>query len=102
VLQSLSWISLDRVAGQAESYFYLNGTYPEDADQLAVGFQGHGTLDPWGRSYRLVTRGGKLLVTGSDGSGQPIQNLILTRYLAWEAGDERVEHSAGPGVVLIP
>ena len=102
VLQSLSWISLDRVARQSEAYFYLNGTYPEDADQLAEGSRGHVPLDPWGRPYRLVTRGGKLLVTGSDGSGQPIQSLILTRYLAWEAGNERVEHSAGPGVVLIP
>ncbi len=102
MLQSLSWISLDRVARQSEAFFYLNGTYPEDADQLAAGYQGEVPLDPWGRSYRLVTRGGKLLVTGSDGRGQPIQNLILTRYLAWEAGDERVEWSAGPGVVLIP
>ena len=102
VLQSLSWISLDRIANQAEVSFYLNGTYPEDADQLAAAYQGRILLDPWGRPYRLVTRGGKLLVTGSDASGQPIQGLILTRYLAWEAGGERVERSTGPGVVLIP
>ncbi len=102
VLQSLSWISLDRIAYQAEISFYLNGTYPEDADQLAAASQGRIPLDPWGRPYRLVTRGGKLLVTGSDGSGQPIQNLILTRYLAWEAGGERVELSRGPGVILLP
>ncbi len=43
-----------------------------------------------------------LVFTGSDASGQPIQGLILTRYLAWEAGGERVERSTGPGVVLIP
>jgi hypothetical protein len=102
VLQSLSWISLDRIATQAETSFYLNGTYPEDADQLAAASHGRILLDPWGRPYRLVTRGGKLLVTGSDGSGQPIQNLILTRYLAWEAGGERVELSRGPGVILLP
>ncbi len=102
VLQSLSRISLDRVARQAEAYFLLNGTYPEDADQLAAESPGRIPLDPWGRPYRLVTRGGKLLVTGSDGSGQPIQSLILTRYLAWEPGGGRVERSTGPGVVLIP
>jgi hypothetical protein len=102
VLQSLSWISLDRVAHQAEVHFLLNGTYPEDADQLAAESPGRVPLDPWGRSYRLVARGGKLLVTGSDGSGQPIQSLILTRYLAWEPGGGRVERSTGPGVVLIP
>jgi len=102
VLQSLSWISLDRIAKQAEVSFYLNGTYPEDADQLAAAYQGRILPDPWGRPYRLVTRGGKLLITGSDGSGQPIQNLILTRYLAWEAGGERAEMSSGPGVILLP
>ena len=102
VLQSLSWISLDRIANQSEVSFYLNGTYPEDANQLAAASQRRVLLDPWGRPYRLVTRGGKLLVTGSDGSGQPIQNLILTRYLAWEAGGERAEMSSGPGVILLP
>ena len=102
VMQSLSWITLDRFARQAETHFFLNGTYPEDADQLATGSPRRVPLDPWGQPYRLVTRGGKLLVTGSDGSGQPIQGLILTRYLAWEAGGERVERSTGPGVVLIP
>jgi hypothetical protein len=102
VLQSLSWISLDRIANQAETSFYLNGTYPEDADQLADASLERILLDPWGRPYRLVTRGGKLLITGSDGSGQPIQNLILTRYLAWEAGGERAEMSSGPGVILLP
>jgi len=102
VLQSLSWISLDRVACQAETSFYVNGTYPEDAGQLAAASREPIPLDPWGRPYRLVTRGGKLLVTGSDGSGQPIQSLILTRYLAWEAGGAKVAWSTGPGVILIP
>ncbi len=101
ILQSLSWISLDRVARQSETFFYLNGIYPEDADQLAEGFQGHVPTDPWGRQYRLVTRGGKLLVTGSDASGQPIQNLILSRQLAWEGTGFRIERQEGPGVQLL-
>jgi hypothetical protein len=101
ILQSLSWISLDRVARQSETFFYLNGIYPEDADQLSEGFEGRVPTDPWGRQYRLVTRGGKLLVTGSDASGQPIQNLILSRHLAWEGTGFRVERHEGPGVQLL-
>ena len=101
ILQSLSWISLDRVARQSETFFYLNGIYPEDADQLAEGFEGRVPTDPWDRPYRLVTRGEKLLVTGSDASGQPIQNLILSRQLAWEGSGARVEREEGPGVQLL-
>jgi hypothetical protein len=101
ILQSLSWISLDRVARQSETFFYLNGIYPEDANQLAEGFEGRVPTDPWDRQYRLVTRGEKLLVTGSDASGQPIQNLILSRQLAWEGSGVRVERQEGPGVQLL-
>jgi hypothetical protein len=102
VLQSLSWISLNRVAQQAESQFFLEGVYPEDSDHLASGPGGVPLGDPWGRPYRLVTRGDKLLVSGSDGSGQPVQNLILSRRLAWEGTGGRTERSPGPGVELIP
>ena len=102
VLQSVSWISLDRVARQAETAFYLDGVYPEDADRLATEYPGAVPRDPWGRPYRLVTRGGKLLVTGSDSSGQPIQSLILSRHLAWEGAGDWAERPEGPGVQLIP
>jgi len=101
VLQSLSWINLDRVADRAENFFYLTGMYPDDAEHLATGIQGQVPRDPWGRSYRLVNRGGKLFVTGSDGSGQPIQALILSRHIAWEEGGDRAERATGPGVQLI-
>jgi len=102
VLQSLSWISLDRVADRAENYYYLSGIHPDDAEHLATGIQGQIPRDPWGRSYRLVNRGERLFVTGSDAGGQPIQALILSRHLAWERGGERIPRDAGPGVQLIP
>jgi hypothetical protein len=102
VLQGVSWISLDRVAQQAETAFYLDGVYPEDADHLARDYPGAVPLDPWGRPYRLVTRGEKLLVTGSDRNGQPVQSLILSRHLAWEGPGDRAERPKGPGVQLVP
>jgi len=102
VLQSASWISLDRVAQQAETAFYVDGVYPENADQLAKEYPGAVPLDPWGRSYRLVTRGEKLLVTGSDRIGQPFQSLILSRHLAWEGAADRAERPEGPVVQLVP
>ena len=102
VLQSVSWISLDRVACQAETAFYLDGVYPESADQLTTEYPGAVPLDPWDRPYRLVTRGEKLLVTGSDSSGQPIQSLILSRHLAWEGTSDRAGRPEGPGVQLVP
>jgi hypothetical protein len=102
ILQSVSWISLDRVASQAETAFYLDGVYPENVDQLAAEFPGDVPSDPWGRAYRLVTRGEKLLVTGSDSGGQPIQGLILSRHLAWEGAGARDERHEGPGVTLVP
>jgi hypothetical protein len=102
VLQTLSWISLERVAQEAETAFYLDGVYPENADHLATEFPGAVPLDPWGRPYRLVTRGEKILVTGSDRNGQPVQNLILSRHLAWEGTRDRAERPEGPGVQLVP
>ena len=73
-----------------------------NADQLATEYPGAVPLDPWDRPYRLVTRGEKLLVTGSDSSGQPIQSLILSRHLAWEGAADRAERPDGPGVQLVP
>jgi hypothetical protein len=102
VLQSVSWISLDRVASQAETVFYLDGVYPEDADQLVAEYPGTVPTDPWDRSYRVVTRGEKLLVSGSDRSGGPIQGLILSRQMAWEGAGDRSDRQEGPGVRLVP
>ncbi len=102
VLQSVSWISLDQVASQAETVFYLDGVYPQSAEQLVAEYPGTVPTDPWGRPYRIVTRGEKLLVSGSDRGGGPIQSLILSRHMAWEGAGDRGERREGPGVRLIP
>jgi hypothetical protein len=101
VLEDLSWISLDRLLWKAETQFYLDGIYPERAEELAAAPGQLLPRDPWGRPYRLVTRGDKLLVTGSDADGQPIQNLILSRVLAWEGNGQRIDRGSGPGVELL-
>ncbi len=101
ILESLSWIGLDRVAGAAESEYYLNGIYPVDMDALSAAGTVDVPDDPWNRRYRLVTRGGRLLVTGTDANGQPTQDLILSRSLAWESSGAWEERPSGPGVRLL-
>lgn len=101
VLESLSWIALDRVASEAETCYYLSGIYPTSIDEVGAAPSRQVSDDPWGRPYRLVTRGGKLLVTGTDATGQPVQRLILSRGLAWEGTHEHGERPQGPGVRLI-
>jgi len=101
VEQSLAWIGLDLVAREAEAYYYLNGIYPSSVDEITAGTGDSEPVDPWGRPYRLVTRGSKLLVTGADAEGRPVPNLILSRSLAWESGAGRAERSQGPGVQLL-
>jgi hypothetical protein len=101
VLESLSWVGLDRVASEAETSYYLSGIYPTNIDEVGTVPSRQVPNDPWGRPYRLVTRGGKLLVTGTDAAGQPVQRLILSRGLAWEGTHERGERPQGPGVRLI-
>jgi hypothetical protein len=99
--QSLSWIGLDRIVQESETHFYLNGIYPVAVDELTVDSRNRDFNDPWGAPYRLVTRGNKILVTGSDAEGRPVPNLILSRSLAWDSGMGRAERSQGPGVQLL-
>ncbi len=101
VLESLSWIGLDRVAREAETSYYLNGIYPADMAELASAVPGRVPRDPWGRQYRLVSRGGKLLVTGADAAGRPAPRLILSHSLAWEGSGQRSERPVGPGVQIV-
>ena len=101
VVKSVSWIGLDRVARAGETHFFLHGFYPDGLDELVAGVQGVPAKDPWGRPYRMVTRGGKMLVTGSDGKGQPIQTLIISRSLAWEEAPVEDTERTGPGVRLL-
>lgn len=101
VVKSVSWIGLDRVARAGETHFFLHGFYPDGLDELVAGVPGIPAKDPWGRPYRMVTRGGKMLVTGSDGKGQPIQTLIISRSLAWEEAPVEDAERTGPGVRLL-
>jgi hypothetical protein len=101
---SSSWMRMDRLARYAERHFLITGLYPDDVDDLVESgmVPQAATLDPWERPYRMVTRGTRLLVTGSDRDGEPMPLLIITRPLAWEgeAGGESLGDR--PGVVLIP
>jgi len=99
--QSLSWIGLDRMVRESETHFYLNGIYPVSVEDLGPELVDREFTDPWGNPYRLVTRGNKILVTGSDAEGRPVPNLILSRSLAWDSGLGRAERSQGPGVQLL-
>ncbi len=101
VAKSVSWIGLDQVARGGETHFFLHGYYPDGLDELIAGVPGIPAKDPWGRPYRMVTRGGKMLVTGSDSKGQPVQTLIISRSLAWEESPAEGPPPTGPGVRLL-
>jgi len=103
VLEGVSWYRMERLGQSAESRYYLDGIYPADLSDIAepTADTPSSTLDPWGRPYRMATRGSKLLVTGSDSSGQPVPLLLLSRPLAWEGLPEKIETSEEVGVVFI-
>ncbi len=97
VLESRSWFAMNQLSRAAEASYYLNGIYTETATDLGGGVP---ASDPWGREYRLTTRGHRLLVTGYDHSGTPVPLLILSRGLAWE-GAVAGDMTTGPGVILL-
>ena len=103
VLETVSWFWMDCLTRSAETGYFLHGLYPESIDQVEGGPWGKDSpsTDPWGRQYRLVTRGHKLLVTGFDRAGQPVPMLILSRSLAWEGSVASTEQFDGPGVILL-
>ncbi len=102
VLESASWFWMRTLGSIAEDYYFLNGVYPDDPGVLAgITVAGLRTVDPWDRHYRLVTRGHKLLITGSDSSGQPVPMLILSRPLVWEGEVATITVYRGPGVRLL-
>jgi hypothetical protein len=100
VLEGVSWFRLERLSRAAETSYFLSGLYPESDRDLDV-LDPRVTTDPWGRQYRVVIRGQKLMVTGSDQQGQPVPLLILSRTLAWEGQIESEVETEGPGVILI-
>lgn len=100
---SLSWYRMSELALDAETQYFLTGLYPESLDDLrASGLPlPDDGVDPWGRDYRVVSRGHKLMLTGSDRQGQPVPRLILSRFLAWENDPGDSSSPGQPGVVLI-
>jgi hypothetical protein len=104
VLESASWFRTQSLAVAAERDYLLTGVYPEIVtaivDNGLAGFR-RLAVDPWGRPYRMVTRGQKLIVTGANAAGQPVPLLLISKPLAWDGGVEAQERSDEPGVILI-
>jgi hypothetical protein len=101
VQESTSWLRLARLSAIAESYFFLEGLYPESVAELVDGGYARMVNDPWGRPYRLATREHRLVVSGTDAFGEPSPLLRLSRRLAWEGDTNRMEQRNTPGVRLL-
>ena len=102
VLEPSSWLRMQRLLGMIEVDHAISGIYPETLVELAdAGLVDRDELeDPWGRPYRLVVQGRKLILMGADADGQPVPSLILSQSISWEgAADSR--DSEGRGVVLL-
>jgi hypothetical protein len=101
ILQGVSWLRMVRLSRTAEIFYVLQGLYPESvADLLDVGYTSD-VSDPWRRPYRLSTREGRLIVTGTDAQGEPAPALTISRDLAMEP-DEAVSGARNrPGVRLL-
>jgi hypothetical protein len=101
VLNGLSWLRLVRLSRTAETYYVLEGLYPESAaDLLDTGYSAD-ISDPWRRPYRLSTREGRLVVTGTDAKGEPAPALTIIRNLAMEPDDTASGARTRPGVRLL-
>lgn len=102
ILEGVSWSRMQRLGEASESRFFLDGFYPVSEDDLIQ----HSRMlppdfsDPWGRSYRIATRGSNLLISGLDADGERSPRLLLNRPLAWE-GESGIGVLIGPGVRLL-
>lgn len=101
VLETVSWFRLTHLLRSAETTYLLTGVYPDSPRALmrAAAVSPRSVTDPWGRPYRMVVRGHRILAAGTDSRGEPISKLLLSRDLAWEGAPEG-EHQ-GPGVILL-
>lgn len=101
VMESVSWLRMVRLERVAEWYFALEGVYPDSAADLIDARYASDIGDPWRRPYRLTAREGRLIVTGTNATGEPTASLTISRHLALE-GEEIVLGSRNrPGVRLI-
>ena len=101
VQQGVSWLRLVRLARTAENFYVLEGLYPESAaDLLDAGYLSD-VSDPWRRPYRLSTREGRLVVTGTDARGDPAPALTISRSLAMEPDETGGGAQTRPGVRLL-
>ncbi len=102
VLEGASWYRIGRLNRAAESYFFLEGFYPETGDDLIEASPSLPSdySDPWGQRYRFAPRGSKLMISGLDAMGRRSPRLVLNRPLAWE-GEGGPGMREGPGVLLL-
>jgi len=101
VLTSLSWLRMVRLERVAESYFVLEGLYPESASDLLDSGYVRDINDPWRRPYRLTSHDGHLIFTGTDPHGDPAPSLTISRHLALEGDDGAAGPRDRPGVRLL-
>ena len=101
VLSSLSWLRMVRLERVAESYFVLEGLYPEGASDLLDAGYAKNINDPWNRPYRLTSHDGQLIFTGTDPHGDPAPRLTISRHLALEGDELTAGPHDRPGVRLL-
>jgi len=100
-LHGLSWLRLVRISRTAETYYALEGLYPESAADLLDAGYATDVSDPWRRPYHLTTHEGRLVVTGTDAKGDPAPSLTIIRNLAMEPDEPVGGHRNRPGVRLL-
>jgi hypothetical protein len=100
-LHGLSWLRLVRISRTAETYYALEGLYPESAADLLDAGYATDVSDPWRRPYHLNTHEGRLVVTGTDAKGDPAPSLTIIRNLAMEPDEPVGGHRNRPGVRLL-
>jgi hypothetical protein len=102
VFEGLSWLRIGQLGRAAEAYFFLHGLYPESIGDLMGSELSTGLLsDPWGRPYDITTSNNKLVVTGTDASGNPVPALSHTRHLAFEEDSAQAGSQNQRGVRLL-
>jgi 1,4-dihydroxy-2-naphthoate octaprenyltransferase len=100
-LHGLSWLRLVRISRTAETYYALEGLYPESAADLLDAGYATDISDTWRRPYHLTTHDGRLVVTGTDANGDPAPALTIVRNLASEPDNTPGGHRQRPGVRLL-